>query len=62
MLYGQCIRLYDKEGEHIISILPCCDDEDSFDICTPEGKVWLCTKDLEYVVTCLSDLIEDINS
>lgn len=38
MKFGQVIRLYNRFGEHMLSILRCIDDG-GFDFCTPDGKV-----------------------
>jgi hypothetical protein len=35
------IRLFNKDHVHVLSILPCKDD-DGIDICTPDGKVYVC--------------------
>jgi len=36
-------RLYNKNGEHILSILPCIYDDKDIDIATLDGKVIWCT-------------------
>lgn len=35
------VRLYDEDGNHVLSILPCvaCDSNIIYDITTPDGKV-----------------------
>ena len=43
--FGQCVRIYDKNGGHILSLLPCQDSPRSaydYDLCTPDGKVQAC--------------------
>lgn len=44
-----CVRLYDKNGNHVLSILRCNDDyvcgndeNPIYDLCTPDGKVVHC--------------------
>lgn len=40
--FDHCIRLYDENGKHCLSIVRCtADDDDGFDYVTPDGKlVW----------------------
>ena len=43
--FGQCVRIYDKNGTHVLSLLPCQDSSRSaydYDLCTPDGKVHMC--------------------
>lgn len=45
-----CIRLYNGENVHCLTILPCCDK--SYDLCRPNGNVVYCgiPKDLMEVI------------
>jgi hypothetical protein len=50
--YGNCARLYDEDGKHVLSILPCPDCPEggdgkseyayAVDVATPDGKVVWC--------------------
>lgn len=48
-----CLRLFNQEGEHCLSILPCADDEKGnvscWDLAKPDGKVLWCGVDNELV-------------
>lgn len=49
---GQCIRLYDKDGNHLLSILPCgIENEEAidYDLVYPKGEVEYCGVDQELV-------------
>lgn len=35
--YNSCVRLYNENGEHVLSVLRC--HSGGFDIATPDGKV-----------------------
>lgn len=48
MEYGKCVRLYDKDGNHILSVLRCYDDEKEFDMATPDGNVVCCAPVTDY--------------
>ena len=39
---SDCIRLFDKNGNHVLTIIQCYDDESMIDIGTPDGKVLYC--------------------
>lgn len=43
--FGECVRIYDKNGNHVLSLLPCQDSPRSaydYDLVTPDGKVQMC--------------------
>lgn len=42
MDYDHCVRLYNKDGEHILSLVRCMTDG-GFDLVTPQGKNLYCT-------------------
>lgn len=46
----QIIRLYNEKGEHLLSVLPCCEDEGEWDIADPDGKVLWHGVDKDFVV------------
>lgn len=56
----QIVRLYSKDGEHKLSLLPCClkvnGDVDSWDLATPDGKVEYCGIDNELVDVLVAHL------
>jgi len=39
--FGKCMRLYNKDGKHVFSVVRCIYD-DGFDFCTPDGNVFYC--------------------
>jgi len=46
--YGKVIRLYDKDGNHILSVVRCFDDSSDFDLATPDGNVLCCAPVTDY--------------
>lgn len=60
--FGQCVRIYDKNGNHVLSLLPCEDSPRSaydYDLATPDGKVQLCGVN-EGTVSTLVEIIDPI--
>jgi hypothetical protein len=51
---GNCIRLYNQEGKHVLSLVAC---PSGVDICTPDGDVMYCDsqQDLGEVLEHLKD-------
>ncbi len=45
----ECIRVYNSDGDHKLSILPCSEVEGRYDLCTPDGEVLYCDVDPELV-------------
>ena len=56
----QVVRLYSKNGEHKLSLLPCSlnvnGDVDSWDLATPDGKVEYCGVDNSLVDALVAHL------
>ena len=50
-----CIRLRGHKGNYV-SILPCSEQEDLFDLCLPNGKVLYCGVDKELVEVLIEHL------
>lgn len=47
LIKGKAIRLFDAEGKHILSIVPCVENEDNWDLAVANtGEVLYC--DLKY--------------
>ena len=42
LTYNHVIRLYDKDGNHTLSVLRCLDDMTMFDLADPRGNVLCC--------------------
>ena len=45
---GKCVRLYDKDGNHVLSVLRCRHCAEDFDIVTPDGNVVCCAPVTDY--------------
>jgi hypothetical protein len=48
MDYGQKIRLYNKDGKHVLSLIRCRDDTQYIDLITPDGEVQCCSPIADY--------------
>jgi hypothetical protein len=63
--FGQCVRIYDKNGNHVLSLLPCEDSPGSaydYNLAAPDGKVQMCGVN-EGTVSTLVEIfgVEDCN-
>jgi hypothetical protein len=59
--HRQCVRLFDKDGKHTLSILRCYDDERDYDITLPNGEVLWCGPMNSTVETIIENMpIENI--
>ncbi len=39
---NKIVRLFDKDGNHRLTIMECCDDPNNIDLADPDGKVLNC--------------------
>lgn len=53
--YGKVIRLYDKDGNHILSVTRCFDFSEDFDLSTPDGHVICCAPVTDYWMVVLAE-------
>ena len=49
MSVDECVRVYNKDGEHVLTILGCLYEESKFDLATPDGEVEYCGVPLDIV-------------
>ena len=62
----KCVRLYDKEGKHRLTLLQCVYNSERMDIATPEGLVLVCDDGEDpfietKLVSGLNDMVEPID-
>lgn len=53
--YNKCVRLYDGNGNHVLTVCRCFDCETDFDLATPDGHVVVCAPITDYWMVALAE-------
>lgn len=57
---NKIVRLYDKNGNHRLTIMECCDHPDYIDLADPDGKVLHCQDKDDSILTDIAEYLHDV--